>query len=94
MNMKIECDPVKARANFLKHGVEFADAVGALDDPQAITVEDPDSESEQRFITIGLDFLGRLVIVAYTHRGDNIRLISARKATKREIRIYEKRIRF
>ena len=55
--MKIECDPVKARANFLKHGVEFADAVGALEDPQAVTVEDPDAESEQRFITIGLDFL-------------------------------------
>lgn len=92
--MEIECDPVKARANFLKHGVEFADVVGALDDPQAITVEDPDSESEQRFITIGLDFLGRLVIVVYTHRGDNIRLISARKATQREVRIYEKGIRF
>ena len=90
--MKIECDPVKARANFLKHGVEFADAVGVLEDPQAITVEDPDAESEQRFITIGLDFLGRVVIVVYSYRGDNIRLISARKATRREIRIYEKGI--
>ena len=90
--MKIECDPVKARANFLKHGVEFADAVGVLEDPLAITVEDPDAESEQRFITIGLDFLGRVVIVVYAYRGNNIRLISARKATRREIRIYERGI--
>ena len=90
--MKIECDPAKAKANFLKHGVEFADAVGALEDPQAITVEDPDAENEQRLITVGLDFLGRVVIVVYTYRGDNIRLISARKATRREIRIYERGI--
>lgn len=92
--MKIECDPVKARTNFLKHGVEFADAVGALDDPHAITIEDPDAEGEQRFVTIGLDLLGRVAVVVYAYRGENIRLISARKATKTETKFYERGIRF
>lgn len=73
--------------------VEFADAIGVFDDPGAITIEDSDSEGEgQRFLSIGLDFLGRLIVVAYTYRGDNIRVISARKATRKEISVYEKRI--
>lgn len=82
----------KAKANVKKHGVEFADAVGVFDDPDAITMEDQDSEGEQRFLSIGLDILGRIIVMAYTYRGDNARLISARKATKKEVRIYEKRI--
>jgi uncharacterized protein len=90
--MDCQWDPEKARANFKKHGVEFADAVGVFDDPEAITLEDPDSEGEQRFVSIGLDFLGRIIVVAYTYRGDDLRLISARKATKKEVNIYEKRI--
>gem|GEM_PF-1644984 len=64
----------------MKYGIEFADAVGILDDPHAITIEDPDAESEQRVVTIGLDLLGRVVVVGYAYRSDNIRLISARKA--------------
>jgi uncharacterized DUF497 family protein len=84
--------PGKGKANVKKHGVEFADAVGVFDDPDAITMEDPDSEGEQRFLSIGLDILGRIIVVAYTYRGDDARVISARKATKKEVRIYEKRI--
>ncbi len=72
--------------------MEFADAVGVFEDPDAITIEDPDSEWEQRFLSIGLDVLGRIMVVAYAYHGDDVRLISARKATKKEVRIYEKRI--
>ncbi len=82
----------EGQANVKKHGVEFADAVGIFDDPDAITIEDLDSAREQRFLSIGLDVLGRIIVVAYTYRGDDARLISARKATKQEVRIYEKRI--
>jgi hypothetical protein len=90
--MIYQWDPDKAKANVKKHGIEFADAVGIFDDPEAITREDPDSEGEQRFLSIGLDILGRTIVVAYTYRGEAFRLISARRATKQEIRIYEKRI--
>jgi uncharacterized DUF497 family protein len=90
--MNYQWDSVKAKANVKKHGVEFADAVGVFDDPDAITIEDQDSEGEQRFLSIGADILGRIIVVAYTYRGDDLRLISARKATKQEVRIYEKRI--
>jgi uncharacterized protein len=92
MHMDYQWDPVKAQANAKKHGIEFADAIGVFDDPEAITIEDPDSEGEQRFLSIGLDILGRIIVVAYTYRVDDVRLISARKATKKEVRIYEKRI--
>jgi uncharacterized DUF497 family protein len=90
--MNYQWDPVKAKTNVKKHGIEFADAVGVFDDADAITLEDPDSEGEQRFLSIGLDILGRIIVVAYTYRGDEVRVISARKATKQEVRIYEKRI--
>ena len=81
-------DPAKARANRLKHGVGFPDAVGAFEDPLALTSEDP-HPTEDRFATVGLDFLGRLVLVSWTWRGEDIRLISARLATPRERRQYE-----
>jgi len=90
--MNYQWDPAKAKANVNKHGVEFADAVGVFEDLDAITVEDPDSEGEQRFLSIGLDVLGRIIVVAYTYRDDDVRLISARKATKKEVKIYEERI--
>ena len=86
MHMDCQWDTVKAKANAKKHGVEFADAVGVFDDPDAITMEDPDSEGEQQFLSLGLDILGRVLVVAYTYRGDDLRLISARKATKKEVR--------
>ena len=90
--MDYQWDAGKAKTNVNKHGVAFADAVGVFDDPRALTIEDPDSEKEQRFLSLGMDCLGRILVVAYTYRGDDIRLISARKATQREINIYEKRI--
>jgi uncharacterized DUF497 family protein len=90
--MNFQWDREKDKANVKKHGVEFADATAVFDDPEAITIEDPDSEGEQRFLSIGLDILGRIIVVAYTYRGDDVRLFSARKATKKEVRIYEKRI--
>ena len=85
----VEWDPGKARLNLQKHGVSFADAVGALEDEGAITIRDPISDEEERWITMGLDALGRVLVVIYTWRKDNVRIISARKATPRERRRYE-----
>jgi len=86
--MGFQWDPGKARVNLRKHGVDFADAIGALEDPQALTRDDP-HPAEERFLTVGLDLLGRLVLVNWTWRGDDIRLISARKASPDERRQYD-----
>ena len=82
-----EWDPVKATSNLKKHGVDFADAALVLEDPDALTMPDPHPH-EQRFLTLGVDPLGRVLVVIYTWRGDRIRLISARKATRSEARSY------
>ena len=87
--MGYEWDPAKARQNLRKHGVDFADAVTVLEDEAALSIRDPFSEQEPRWITLGMDALGRLLVVVYTWRGDRIRLISARPATPRERRQYE-----
>jgi uncharacterized protein len=84
-----EWDPAKARANFAKHGVHFADAATALEDELALTVRDPFSEDEERWVTVGRDLVGRVVVAIYTWRGDNVRMISARLATRREMEQYE-----
>jgi uncharacterized DUF497 family protein len=84
-----EWDPAKARANFAKHGVRFADAVTVLEDDLALTMRDPSSGDEERWITLGRNGLGRIIVVVYTWRRDNVRLISARLATAREKRKYE-----
>jgi uncharacterized DUF497 family protein len=84
-----EWDPAKARANLSKHGVDFADAAIALEDDQALTIRDPLSSDEERWITIGKGALGSLLVVAYTWRKESVRLISARFATAREKRQYE-----
>jgi uncharacterized DUF497 family protein len=84
-----EWDPAKARDNLRKHGIDFADAALVLEDEQAITMPDEASTPEERFITLGMDPLGRVLVVVYTWRADNVRLISARKATRREQRQYE-----
>jgi uncharacterized DUF497 family protein len=86
--MSIEFDPVKAKANLRKHGVSFAHAEQALRDPMAFTIEDPDAEGEQRFVTLGLDALGRVLVVIHTQRGERTRLISARKASRGEANQY------
>lgn len=86
--MTYEWDPNKAKSNYKKHRVKFADAVGVFEDENAITIED-DYEKEDRFITIGMDFLRRILVVVYTFRDIVIRIISARKATARERKMYE-----
>lgn len=80
----------KAAANLKKHHVDFADAFGVFDDEFALWCEDPDAEGEARFVALGMDHVGRAVAVVYTYRGEVIRLISARKATKREQGQYAK----
>ena len=86
--MNYQWDKEKAKANLLRHGVSFADAVGIFSDDAALTIEDVDSD-EQRFATIGTDGFGRVLVVVYTWRGEGIRVISARKATARERAQYE-----
>jgi len=86
--MSHEWDPNKAKSNYKKHRVKFADAVGVFEDENAITIAD-DHEKEDRFITIGMDFLSRILVVVYTFRDIVIRIISARKATARERKMYE-----
>lgn len=90
--MDVLWDSEKARVNLKKHGIRFSDAETVLFDPNALTREDMESEGEQRFITVGMDALGRILIVVYTYRGEDIRLISARSATKRERMQYEEGI--
>jgi len=81
-------DKTKAQVNRRKHGVSFADAVAVFEDDWAITIAD-DYPDEERFATIGRDILGRILIIVYTWRGDDIRVISARKATRSEKEQYE-----
>jgi uncharacterized DUF497 family protein len=87
--MGFKYDPAKAAANLKKHKVSLADAKGVLEDPLAITIEDPDAEGEQRLITIGLGNAGELLVVVYTERDDEYRLISVRRATRKERKQYE-----
>ena len=92
LNMNIVWDPDKARMNIKKHGIRFSDAEIVLFDPNALTSEDMDVNHEQRFVTVGTDAIGHVLVVVYTYRGEDIRLISARPATKREREKYEKGI--
>ncbi|MGO8761634.1 MAG: BrnT family toxin [Desulfobaccales bacterium] len=91
--MEFEWDPAKARENLRVHGIDFADAVGVFDNPY-LQWDDPDAEGEKRFVALGMDSLGRLLFVVYTHRPGKTRLISTRKATKKEGKEYAQRIRF
>ena len=84
-----EWDPAKAKTNSAKHRVRFADAMTVLEDDLALTIRDPFSEEEERWITLGRDALGRLLVVVYTWRAESLRLISARLATARETTQYE-----
>ena len=90
--MRWQWDPEKAAENQRKHGVDFADAVPALEDGRAITVES-DEHDERRFVSLGMDPQGRLLVVAYTWRAGTIRIISARKANRRERREYGKQVK-
>jgi hypothetical protein len=87
--MRFQYDPAKAAENLKNHKVSFADAEGVLEDPLAITVEDPDAEGEKRFVTVGLGSAGELLVVVWTERDEDCRLISARRATRKERKQYE-----
>jgi uncharacterized DUF497 family protein len=88
--MKFEWNPEKAKLNVNKHGISFTEAATIFGDALSLTVPDPDhSIGELRYITMGLSNQNRLLIVSHTDRDNNIRIISARLATKQERRFYE-----
>ena len=88
--LKFQWDAGKAASNAEKHGVSFEEAGTVFGDPLAVTFPDPDhSAGERRFITFGLSRQGLLLMVAHTSRGRMIRIISARRATRREKVTYE-----
>lgn len=88
--MNITHDPVKNKVNLQKHGIDLTDVEGVFYDELAITLEDRDHD-EERFVTLGIDGFGRLLVVAYHYRGESeIRVISARPAEPHERRIYQK----
>jgi uncharacterized DUF497 family protein len=92
MSTDIEFDRCKAAENLLKHRVSFSDAEQALRDPNAVTIEDSDTDGEQRWLTVGMDALGRMLVVVHTSRSNRTRLISARKASQGEAQDYARRI--
>lgn len=87
--MRFRYDSAKAASNLKKHRVSFADAEGVFYDPLGIHQLDPDSEDEERFVAIGMGSAGQVLVVVYTIRGEEIRLISVRRATRREVKNYE-----
>lgn len=88
--MLVEWDPKKAASNLRKHRVRFADSVAVLEDERAITLRDVE-EDEERWVSIGSDSLGRILVVVYTLRAHRIRIISARRATRQERDQYEEK---
>jgi uncharacterized protein len=91
--MEFEWDRKKAENNLRLHGVSFDEAMTVFDDPLFLTFADPDhSEEEQRFIIMGKSSNGKLLVVAHTKRSQVTRLISARKATRKERKSYEEDI--
>lgn len=89
-NVEFEWDPEKALQNEAKHGVPFKEAATVFGDPLSLDFDDPDhSTEEQRSLLVGQSEQGRLLIVAYAERGQNIRIISAREATRGEREYYE-----
>ena len=86
--MRYQWDRNKAATNLNKHGIDFADAASVFFDELAITIFD-DRFEEERFVTVGVDIFNRILVVVYTMRDDEIRFISARKATRKERRQYE-----
>lgn len=91
--MKFEWDENKNQANIKKHGINFADAIYVFADPFTLNIPDDEhSEDEERWIILGKNLQSTILLVVHTFRdGDAIRIISARKSTKNEQRIYEKR---
>jgi uncharacterized DUF497 family protein len=91
--LTFEWDSRKAQSNLSKHGVSFESATTVFGDPLSLTIPDPDhSIAERRLITMGRAFNDKLLVVVHTDRGDNIRIISARRANRRERKFYEEKI--
>jgi uncharacterized protein len=83
----------KAEANYRKHGVRFGEAVDVFSDDYALAMPDNESDAgEERFIALGMGNKARLLVVVYTYRGDNIRLISVRVAEPHERKQYEEQL--
>ena len=90
MGLIFEWDKRKAATNLKKHGVSFAEAASTFGDTLSLTIPDPDhSDEEDRFVLLGVSQRGRMLAVPHTPRGDCIRIISARLATRRERKTYE-----
>lgn len=87
--MEFQFDPAKAAGNLRKHGVSFADTEAVFMDPLALHRIDPDAEGEERYVALGAGSAGHVLVVVYTLRGEEIRLISARRASRAEIHAYE-----
>jgi len=91
MKLPFEWHEEKAKENFRKHKINFEEAKTVFNDPFLMTFPDPEhSESEQRYLNIGSSSKGRVLVVIHTERETNIRIISCRKATTKERRVYEK----
>lgn len=91
MGLRFEWNPRKAAANVIKHGVTFEEARTVFGDPLALTIADElHSSEEERSITIGRSTIGRLLVVVSTERKNRLRIISARFASRKEQRNYEK----
>jgi uncharacterized protein len=89
-NSEFEWDDNKAKSNLKKHGVSFEEAATIFNDPEIATIPDPDhSEDEERFVSLGISLIQRLLLVVHAERNERIRLISARKATETERKTYE-----
>jgi hypothetical protein len=90
MPITFEWDTGKEKSNRAKHGIGFPEAATVFADPLSLTISDPEhSIIEDRYITLGVSFQRRLLVVAHTEAGDRIRIISARRATGVERRQYE-----
>lgn len=88
-----EWDLKKAKNNLGKHGVSFQEASTAFKDTLSLTIDDPlHSNDEKRLVLIGMSYNNRILVIVHTERGDNIRIISARKATKKERKYYESNV--
>ncbi len=88
--MESSFDPKKNAISLRKHGVSLAEGDGVLNNPLALTLEDDSAQGEQRFVSIGMNTFGQVMVVVYTYEGENTRLISVRRAEPKERRAYEK----
>jgi len=93
MGLFFEWDGNKARSNLSKHSISFEEASTAFGDPNSLTITDPGhSSDEDRYVLLGRSYRGKIMVVVHTERGENIRIISARLANRKERRTYEENL--